>query len=150
FWKRDFSSRAAYEKSVLPNRNRFKSILGVVDERLPVRLEYFGDDDNPARVAETGRYRISQVRWPVLEGVSGSGLLLEPKGKIRGHVIALPDADQTPEQIAGLAAGVDRQAQYARRLAENGFQVVVPVLVDRSNRWSGHAAIAWTNQPHRE
>jgi dienelactone hydrolase len=150
FWKRAFSSRAAYEKSVQPNRNRFKSILGVVDERLPVRLEYFGDDDNPARVAETGRYRISQVRWPVLDGVSGSGLLLEPRGKVRGHVIALPDADQTPEQIAGLAAGVDRQAQYARRLAENGFQVVVPVLIDRSNRWSGHAAVAWTNQPHRE
>ena len=41
-------------------------------------------------------------------------------------------------------------AQFARRLAENGFRVVVPALVDRSDRWSGNADVAWTNQPHRE
>ena len=34
-WKRDFSSRQAYEASVEPNRQRFKKIIGVVDARLP-------------------------------------------------------------------------------------------------------------------
>jgi dienelactone hydrolase len=150
FWKRDFASTAAYEKSVQPNRERFKKILGLVDVRVPVRLELFGDDDNPALVAETDRCRAYQVRWPVLDGVCGTGLLLEPKGKVLAHVIALPDADQTPEQITGLAAGVGKEGQFARRLAENGFQVVVPVLIDRSDRWSGNADVAWTNQPHRE
>ncbi len=53
--------------------------IGVVDPRVPVTLERFGDDDNPALVAETTAYRIYQVRWPVLEGVSGEGLLLEPR-----------------------------------------------------------------------
>jgi dienelactone hydrolase len=150
FWKRDFASRAAYEKSTQLNRDRLKKILGVVEARVPVRLERFGDDDNPARVADTTRYRVYQVRWPVLDGVNGEGLLLEPRGKVLAQVIALPDADHTPEQIIGLAAGVAKPSQFARRLAENGFRVVVPVLIDRSDRFSGNAAIAWTNQPHRE
>ncbi len=150
FWNRDPSSAEAYAKSVEPNRQRFRKAIGVVDSRLPVRMERFGDDDHPALVAETGRYRIYQVRWPVLDGVWGEGLLLEPKDKAVAHVIALPDADRTPEQLAGLAPGVDQQAQFARRLAENGFAVVVPVLIDRADTWSGNAEVAWTNQPHRE
>jgi len=149
-WKRDGSSAAAYETSIRPNRERFQKILGLVDERVPVRIERFGTEDAPALVAETRSYTISQVRWPVLDGISGEGLLLEPKAEPVASVIALPDADQTPEQLAGLAAGVKQDSQFARRLVENGFRVVVPVLVDRSDRWSGNADIAWTNQPHRE
>jgi dienelactone hydrolase len=149
-WQRDCSSLAAYEKSIEPNRRRFRKVLGIVDSRLPVRMERFGEEDAPALVAETERYRIYQVRWPVLDGVSGEGLMLEPRDKPRAHVIALPDADQAPEQLVGLAPGVKPEAQLARRLAENGFQVVVPVLIDRSDRWSGNADVAWTNQPHRE
>ncbi len=150
FWKRDGSSPAAYEQSVQPNRKRFRKAIGVVDVRLPARMERFGDDDSPALVAETGRYRIYQVRWPVLDGVTGEGLLLEPGGKIVAGVVALPDADQTPEQLVGLAPGLDREAQFARRLVENGFRVVVPVPIDRSDRWSGNPQVAFTNQPHRE
>ena len=149
-WKRDDRSFAAYEKSILPNRERFRRAIGVVEQCVPMRMVRFGDDDNPALVAETTRYRIYQVRWPVLDGVHGEGLLLEPKGASVAQVIALPDADQTPEQLVGLAPGVAKEAQFARRLAENGFRVVVPMLIDRSDRWSGNAEVAWTNQPHRE
>src|SRR5438093_12652754 len=52
YWKRDLSSHQAYENSVEPNRNRFLMNIGVVDARLPVVMERFGDDDNPALVAE--------------------------------------------------------------------------------------------------
>jgi hypothetical protein len=149
-WKRDFSSPEAYAKSVEPNRERLKKILGVVDSRVAVRMERFGDDDRPALVAKTDRYGVYQVRWPVLEGVSGEGLLLEPSGKPLAQVVALPDADQTPEQLAGLAPGIPAASQFARRLADAGFRVVVPVLIDRSDEWSGHPDVRWTNQPHRE
>lgn len=149
-WKRDSSSAAAYETSIQPNRRRFQKIIGIVDARLPGRMERFGTDDAPGLVAERKSYTVYQVRWPVLDGVWGEGLLLEPKGEPLASAIALPDADQTPEQLAGLAEGVKKDAQFARRLVENGFRVVVPALVDRSDRWSGHADIAWTNQPHRE
>jgi dienelactone hydrolase len=149
-WKRDDSSAAAYETSIQPNRRRFQKILGIVDARLPGRMERFGTDGAPGLVAEKESYTVHQVRWPVLDGVWGEGLLLEPKREPLASAIALPDADQTPEQLVGLAPGVKNEAQFARRLVENGFRVVVPTLVDRSDRWSGNADIAWTNQPHRE
>ncbi len=149
-WKRDFSSRQAYEASVESNRQRLKKIIGVVDSRVPTRMERFGDDENPALVAETTHYRIFQVRWPVLDGVTGEGLLLEPKVGPVAYIVALPDADQTPEQIAGLAPGVARETQFARRLAERGVGVLVPALIDRSSRWSGHPDFGQTDQTHRE
>ena len=51
-WNRDISSRKAYETSIAPNRESFRKIIGVVDPRVPVKMERFGDDDNPALVAE--------------------------------------------------------------------------------------------------
>jgi dienelactone hydrolase len=86
----------------------------------------------------------------VLDKVSAEGLLLEPKRAPAGYVVALPDADQTPEQIAGLASGVAAENQFARRLAESGFFVLVPTMIDRTARWSGHPDIRVTDQPHRE
>jgi dienelactone hydrolase len=150
FWKRDLSSAKAYETSIAANRERFKTIIGLIDPRTPPALERFGDDDNPALVAETKGFRVFQVRWPALDGVHGEGLLLEPAGKVLGFVVVLPDADQTPEQITGLAPGVPAHSQFARRLAENGFVVLVPTLLDRSDRGSGNPRFAMTNQPHRE
>jgi hypothetical protein len=105
-WKRDFSSPQAYEQSVEANRKRFREKIGVVDPRVAVVMERFGDESNPALIGETGAYSVYQVRWRVLDGVSGEGLLLEPKRAPGAQMIALPDADQTPEQIAGLAPGL--------------------------------------------
>jgi dienelactone hydrolase len=151
YWKRDLSSRAAYEKSIEPNRNRFLKQIGVVDARPPVTMEWFGDSDNPAFIAETDAYSVHQVRWPALEGVTGEGLLLKPKNSpAAAYVVALADADQTPEQIAGLASGIAAENQYARRLAENGFEVLIPVLVGRTSRWAGHPDIHMTDQSDRE
>lgn len=149
-WKRDFTSIDAYEKSIEVNRSHLKQCIGVVDPRSTVNMERFGDDDNPALVGQTDRFRVFQVRWPVLEGVHGEGLLLEPTGKAVGNVIALPDADQLPEQLVGLLPGVPASSQFARRLADNGFRVVVPTLISRESTFSGNPLIAMTNQTHRE
>jgi dienelactone hydrolase len=149
-WNRDGSSAEAYAKSVEPNREHLRTILGVVDARVPPKLECFAEDDPSTTIAETDEYRILQVRWRVLEGVTAEGLLLDPKRMARGCVVALPDADQTPEQIAGLAKGLAAEEQFARRLAESGVQVLVPVLVSRDCTFSGNPRVAMTNQPHRE
>jgi dienelactone hydrolase len=102
-------------------------------------------------VAETDLYKVHAIRWPVFDGVDGEGLLLEPKGKVVAQVVAIPDADWTPEMLVGLAPGVPKESQFARRLAENGCRVVVPVLIDRKDDFSGSAKFnRWTNQPHRE
>jgi dienelactone hydrolase len=149
-WNRDPSSREAYERSVSANRESFCKKIGVVDPRLPVTMERFGDDDAPSLVAEADNVRVYQVRWPVLEGIHGEGLLLEPKGEALADVIALPDADETPEQITGLAPGVAPASHFARMLAAQGIRVIVPTLVSRGIEFSGNPKIAMTNQTHRE
>ena len=149
-WNRDFTSAAAYEKSVDPNRARFRKITGAVDPRLPPSLERYGSDGNPALVSETPLFTVWQVRWSVFDGVTAEGLLLEPRLAPQACAVALPDADQTPEQISGLAPGLPPECCFARRLAENRFLVLVPVLIDRTARWSGNPEIARANLPHRE
>jgi hypothetical protein len=153
YWSRSLVSDGDYAASVEPNRKRLRQMIGAIDPRVSEKnpqMERFGDDDAPALIAETELYHVYQVRWPVLADVHGEGLLLEPVKPPVGQIVALPDADQTPEQLAGLAPGVPNQSQFARHLAENGFRVVVPVLIDRSDEWSGSDLVAYTNQPHRE
>ena len=150
FWARDFSSVEAYVKSVQPNRKRFRTIIGAVDTRMPVRMERFGDDAQPALVAETSRYRVFQVRWPVHEGFSAEGLLVQPKGDTAGHVIVVPDADQTPEQLMGLAPGIRPESQAARRLVENGFEIIVPSLINRKKLRTEDGSLRNSDQTNRE
>jgi dienelactone hydrolase len=66
------------------------------------------------------------------------------------RVIVLPDADQTPGQLVGITPGLNEDAQWARRLAENGVEVLVPQLISRASDFSGNPAVRMTNQPHRE
>lgn len=138
------------ETSVAENRRRLREIIGAVDSRLPVRMERFGDDANPAQVAETAKYRVFQVRWPVLGGVFGEGLLVQPKRTPVARVVVVPDADQTPEQLLGLAPGVEPQEQFARRLAENGFELVIPALVSRAKLDTDNAGLKRSDQTYRE
>lgn len=152
YWNRDFSSPESYEKSIAENRRRFARQIGATDERLPVAMERFGDDNNPALVAKAAGFSIYQVRWPVLEGITGEGLLLEPTDKPLADVVVLTDADQTPEQTAGLAPGIRAERQLARKLAELGCRVVVPTLIDRSDRFTGNPISGRPNPgySHRE
>ncbi len=150
-WHRDRSSPAAYTQSVAPNRQHLAQILGVVDPRLPVKgLEYVQTTGEPALIAQNAQLKIYVVRWPVLEGVTGEGLLLEPTRAPVAQAVVLPDADQTPEQLADLAPGTPAKAQWARALVAAGCRVVIPALIDRRDEWSGNPRIRFTNQPHRE
>jgi dienelactone hydrolase len=131
-WKRDFSSPEAYNKSIEPNRQRLAKILGVVDERVPFDApELVATTKQSALVGRGENYEIFAVRWPAVRQVHGEGLLLVPKGEKVADIIAIPDADQTPEQICGLGEGVPPESQFARRLAENGCRVLVPTLISR-------------------
>ena len=133
-WRRDVSSPTKYVESVAVNRQRLAHILGVRDQRKPVAaLELMATTSQPALVGQGANYKIYAVRWPVLRDMHGEGLLLVPAGDgpPRANVVAVPDADQTPEMICGLVDGVPPESQFARRLAENGCRVLVPVLIDR-------------------
>jgi dienelactone hydrolase len=152
YWQRAFSSPEAYDVSIRPNRGRLRTIIGAGDPRLPVRaLEFVSSTISPAKVGETDAFTVEAVRWPVFEGVYAEGLRLQPKGEPAASIVAIPDANQTPEMLVGLAPGLSPERQLARRLAENGCEVLVPVLIDRQDTWSGNPRInRFTNQPHRE
>jgi dienelactone hydrolase len=150
-WKRDYASATRYERSIARNRERLRSMIGAVDPRLPfAAVEFESTTSTPALVAAGKNYKVYAVRWPVMEGVTAEGLLLEPNQSPIARIVAIPDTDWSPEMLAGLAPELDPAEQFARRLAENGCEVLIPVLIDRQDTWSGIPGIRMTNQPHRE
>lgn len=151
FWHRDFSSPEAYDRSIEPNRRHLARIIGAVDPAIPTKaLEFVATTNTPSLVGKGRGYKIHAVRWQVWPDVYADGLLLDPDTAPLARVVALPDADWQPEVLAGLSAGIPPAAQFARRLAENRCQVLIPVLIDRKDTWSGIPQFRMTNQPHRE
>ncbi|MHC4626966.1 MAG: dienelactone hydrolase family protein [Planctomycetota bacterium] len=129
----DFSSPSAYAESVESNRNRLARIIGVRDERVAFDApQLIGTTEQPALVARGDGYNVYSVRWPAFRDVHGEGLLLVPsKGTPVADIVAIPDADQSPEMLVGLIEGVGAGSQFARRLAESGCRVLVPALISR-------------------
>ena len=152
YWHRDFSSADVYEHSVETNRARLAPMTGAIYSRQAFReIEFLSTTDHDTKLWEGENYAAFAIRWPALDGVHGEGLWLKQKQNSQGAVIALPDADQTPEMLAGLELGIPAEAQFARRLAESGFDVFVPLLINRSDSFSGNEELhRFTNQPHRE
>ena len=90
---------ASDQPTAEPDRVRFRHIIGLADQRLPkIELE------KRASLATTAASEIHHVRWTVFEGVDADGLLIDPKQPATCLAVALPDAAQTPEQIAQLYA----------------------------------------------
>jgi dienelactone hydrolase len=160
-WEVDFStpnSSAPFKQSM---RERLREVIGAVEPIVPTpRFQFIGEDERGAEMFRSnGRHGSAayRVRWPVLEGVFGEGLLLLPldeNGKTKFNtpcVVAIPDADQSPEMLVGLRPGIPATSQFARHLAESGWRVLVPVLVSREDQSSGNGRLnRFTNQPHRE
>jgi dienelactone hydrolase len=150
-WQRDYSSAEAYNKSVEQNRARLRTIIGAVDERVAGGdFELVAAVGGDGVVAESADCRVLAVRWPVFEGVTAEGLLVEPRRPPVAHVVALPDADWTPEMFVGLSGGLGDHRPIAAHLAARGVEVIVPTLISRADTFSGNPRVSYTNQPHRE
>ncbi len=115
-------------------RSELQTILGIVEQRLPPQWEEYGDQANPALVAECDRFWVFQVRWPVFANVFGEGLWVQQKESAVGMCVVVPDADQSPEQLLGLADGLAPHEQIAARLAAKGFDLVIPTIISREKR----------------
>lgn len=141
-WKRDYSSPEAYQKSVEPNRERFRKVIGAVDPRVGGQLQI---SFNPAW--GSGKDDPIALRREVLEGVALEGLV---GGKGPAHVILIPDADWVPEQMYAVATGLPPGLQLAHRFPTETHTVFTMSLVNRDDTWSGNPEIRFTNEPHRE
>ncbi|MEL0094581.1 MAG: dienelactone hydrolase family protein [Planctomycetaceae bacterium] len=132
YWDRDTSSAEAYNKSVAGNRERLAEITGVVDSRRKFAdLSVLAGTVGPVEAAKSDLFTAYNVQWPSVRNITGVGLLLKPAQPNGAFIIALPDADQTPEMISGLAEGIPPVQQFARRFAESGFTVIVPAIISR-------------------
>jgi dienelactone hydrolase len=134
YWKRDLSSGKAYEASVEPNRKRLAHVLGARDQRVSApRIKRLVDPSDGVsenlNISNKSREEIHFVSWPAFGDVTGEGLEL---GSGETFVIVVPDADQTPEQLAGLVRGLPPASQVARRLVASHCHVFVPTLIDRT------------------
>lgn len=163
YWNRDASSAASWNASIQPNRERLAHILGLRDKRIAFDApELISTVTQSAVLAENERYRILSVRWPVLldpaptgknlPSIFGEGLLLDPKPQaaIGVDIVAIPDADQSPEQICGLVPGLPQDAQFARHLADAGCRVMVPMLISRERtKRNGRATLTSREYAYR-
>jgi hypothetical protein len=53
-----------HEKQIEPRRERFKKMLGLVDERVKLNdLEYLGGPRTPSLILETDPVKVHAVRW---------------------------------------------------------------------------------------
>ncbi|MGO9274778.1 MAG: dienelactone hydrolase family protein [Terriglobia bacterium] len=158
YWNRNFTSVRDYQESVAVNREHLRRIVGAIDRRVPApALQIMAGTRLSTEVGRSSSFEAYAVRWEVCDSViedssplEGEGLLLQPTGAILARVVAIPDADWTPEAVVGMSPDGSVAAQFARKLAENGCQVIVPVLINRDCQWSGIAGVKMTNQPHRE
>ncbi|MEX2235289.1 MAG: dienelactone hydrolase family protein [Cyclobacteriaceae bacterium] len=153
-WHRDFSSAEAFNKSISVQRDLLARQVGVVDARATPEMNVLIDKSQQFAL-ETKNCTIRAVSWKVLDGrykgLYAEGLLLQPKGKVIARVVMIPDADVLPEVFAGLEKTNGPGYGVARRFAEAGWEVIVPVLVSREETFSGSDLIGrFTNQPHRE
>lgn len=132
-------------------RARFRSIIGAVNQRLPpTGFEIVAPVGGDGVVARSAEMVVYAVRWPVLEGVYGEGLLLQPTVPPVARAIAIPDAGWTPEAYTGLTANLGEHGTTPLRLAAAGVQVLAPAILSREMTYSGSDEVAFTNQPHRE
>ena len=150
FWKRDYSSAEAYNAALESNREVLKSRIGLRDVRPQDTEPRFASSTSRSSLVGTGTgYQIHSVTWRSFADNTARGLLLIPTSsdaktkKAKAQVVAIPDCGITPEQLVGLVPGVAPQLQYARRLAEQGCLVLVPMLVDRSDRLPQLPAREW-------
>ena len=126
-WRFDYSSPSAYQSSVAPNRERFRKAIGVIDPRIdPVNLVFEAASPNSLLVASTERYKVYSVKWPVLPRLDGEGLLLQPNTASIASVVALPDADWSPEMLAGLTVGVSAGGSVWQDACRTGLHCFDP------------------------
>ncbi len=148
-WNDAHRANQNWQEFIAARRIRLSQLFGIRDERVVLdALDLVGTTTNPALIAANGRIRIERIRWPVLAdpdpqrshliSVTGEGLLLTPTQPYLATVIAIPDAQQTPERLCGLSDDIPVENQYAWRLADFGFRVIIPAI---TSRCSGRASL---------
>ena len=153
-WQFDFSSEKGFDQSISAQRHLLSKRLGVVEERVQSHIEILTNSKAAGLKAfkiELPKCTISAIHWQVLDGLSAEGILVQPKGKVTARVVMIPDADVTPEVLAGMQLSGHVGFAAAQQLANNGIEVIIPTLISRDSKYSGNKSLDMsTTLPHRE
>lgn len=131
-WKAGADAAGSKEKYFATKRSEFSKMLGIRDTRVgpePPRL--LATAAQSSLLGKNDQFEVHAISMPVLDGLTLQGLWLRPLGEITGNMVVVPDADQTPESLAGLTDDLPVSEQIARQFASRGQQVVVPVIISR-------------------
>jgi dienelactone hydrolase len=125
-WKRDFSSIAAYEKSIAPWRERFGEYLGGMGYPrgdLNVREEL---------IRETDSHTARRVWIRAFDAVEVYGVLLVPKKKPgrKPALLCLHGMAGTPELVCGIVDRTDYHNRFGLQAVEKGYVVFAPVMMN--------------------
>jgi hypothetical protein len=146
-----YAKKDSLDPKVLEQKKQtLKKILGIIDSPQSTEdLELHETLNKPALIFENKQYKILKIRWQVIEGLHGEGLLIEPKGKPIAQIVAIPPPDIIPESFCGLTN--DKSIPMGKILADLGCRVIVPTLIDRKQGFSNNLDISRkTNIPRRE
>ena len=153
--------------SLEKKRQRFRNMIGVVDERVPSDLEFIASgsdfltgEPTSSLVAETPDFTVHHVRWQVLDGLIGEGLYVNPVRNDKGSaatpapaLVLIPDASETPEDLLGIGNRLPAEQQMGLRFAEAGFRLIIPATINREIYFGpdgNDARIKRSDQSHRE
>lgn len=144
-WPDEFKNYESFDKQ----REQFRQRLGINNDSLFDSSYLISSDSegtpltfhlsimNPVATfdlkGEFGKITVREISWPVLDGVRGRGLLIEPE-KFWTQVIAIPDTSQNPIDLVwpGTSEGEESTTTpYALQLAMAGARVVVPTRIRR-------------------
>ena len=151
-WKSALADAAKRDAFIGDMRDKLRACIGLVDEIIPnPGLQKLSADPEDKPLAETAEWSAWFVRWPVFDGVDGTGILLKPKGKVRACVVCIPDADETPQSALFNNHALVEASHHGAQLASLGCEVVVPMLINHDSAASGSDRFkVKTNAPHRE
>jgi dienelactone hydrolase len=124
-WSRDYTSAEAFEKSVEPNRQRWRDAVGV--------FEGDGTELNPHLDlwCQNEKFTAWWLHIDLIGGLRGHAILALPndlKGPVP-LVIAQHGIGSSPEKVFGLDDSSDIYKSYGRNLVEEGFAVIAPMNV---------------------
>ncbi len=129
-WHRDFSSLAAYEASVAPNREHLLTLLG----GWPWERGELAPDG--LVIDRCAAYTVSRVFITIFEDVRLDFLLLVPNG-LTGPapvIIAQHGLGSTPEDACGFVPDPGCYNAFGSRLAEMGYVVAAPRMMGPASR----------------
>jgi dienelactone hydrolase len=115
-------------------RQELARILGLPRDQNPKdnSFRYAGRRWGP--VGNGRNYTVNEVSWKTFGNTEAVGLLFEPSGRAPlADIIALPDADQDPEELGAMEPYFESQQThpFAAEMALAGCRVLVPVMIKR-------------------